>query len=183
MTEADRTADFLSRWSHRKTAARRAEAVPQPEPQPTDGEPAPPAECEATSELPETVELPDIETLGAQSDYRPFMRMGVPPELRRDALRKLWRSNPIINSLDGIDDHYVTHDFTDRATVAAGLQTLYRVGKGMLEIADGLDRDVSADRELLRTVAAAAADEPKALANTAEQIEMDDAKSDLAHSS
>ena len=91
----------------------------------TDAEPPPP-------------DLPDVATLDGSSDYRPFMRPGVPKELRREALRKLWRTNPIINSLDGLDDHYVTHDFTDGATVVADLRTVYRVGKGMLDAVEEL---------------------------------------------
>ena len=46
--------------------------------------------------------------------------------------------NPIINSLDGLDDYYVTQDFTDAATVLPDLRTLYRVGKGMLDTAGQL---------------------------------------------
>jgi Protein of unknown function (DUF3306) len=88
-----------------------------------------PSEADAEPPLPE---LPDVATLDGASDYRPFMQPGVPKELRREALRKLWRTNPIINSLDGLDDYYVTHDFTDGATVVADLRTAYRVGKGML---------------------------------------------------
>jgi hypothetical protein len=83
-------------------------------------------------------ELPDIATLDGSSDYRPFMQPGVPKDLRREALRKLWRANPIINSLDGLDDPYVTQDFTDGATVVADLRTAYRVGKGMLEAIEEL---------------------------------------------
>jgi Protein of unknown function (DUF3306) len=94
-----------------------------------------PAEADAEPPPPD---LPDVATLDGSSDYRPFMRPGVPKELRREALRKLWRTNPIINSLDGLDDHYVTHDFTDGATVVADLRTAYRVGKGMLDAVEEL---------------------------------------------
>jgi hypothetical protein len=127
--------DFLARWSRRKAAARRGETAgigPAAAGEAREAEPDL-ATVEGDAELPKAApELPDIATLDGSSDYRPFLQAGVPKELRREALRKLWRTNPIINSLDGLDDHYITHDFTDGATVVADLRTAYRVGKGML---------------------------------------------------
>ena len=120
--------DFLTRWSRRKAAARRAED--------TEGdEIVAAAEPEAVAEaVPvEVPELPDPATLDIGSDFKAFMAQNVPSDLRRQALRRLWRVNPIINSLDGLDDYYVTQDFTDAATVVPDLRTLYRVGKGMLD--------------------------------------------------
>ena len=78
-------------------------------------------------------ELPEPATLDVGSDFKAFMAENVPGDLRRQALRRLWRVNPIINSLDGLDDYYVTQDFTDAATVVPDLRTVYRVGKGMLD--------------------------------------------------
>jgi hypothetical protein len=103
---------------------------------PGEADPERPA-AEAGAE-PAPSDLPDVASLDGSSDYRPFMRAGVPSELRRDALRRLWRTNPIINSLDGLDDPYVTQDFTDGATVVADLRTAYRVGKGMLDAIEKL---------------------------------------------
>ncbi|MFZ1426993.1 MAG: DUF3306 domain-containing protein [Geminicoccaceae bacterium] len=184
MTETD-SDGFLTRWSRRKAAAREADMVQQPEFQTLDTESAPPAVLEAPPEAPKEPELPDPETLDATSDYRPFMRAGVPPELRRDALRKLWRANPIINSLDGLDDHYVTQDFTDGATVVTGLQTLYRVGKGMLEIADRLDPEATADQGWgpHGNAVPDMTDVQEIGTGHADQLELADAKSDLAHAS
>lgn len=122
---------FLARWSQRKLAARRAAAEPERQPVPPEPEEPP---------LPE-LKLPDLGTLTAESDFRPFLQAGVPADLRREALRKLWRVNPIINSLDGLDDHYCTADFTDRATVVAGLRTAYRVGRGMLDAVERLEAE------------------------------------------
>ena len=129
---------FLARWSRRKAADRRAPPAPAVEP-------AEEAATEPDEAAPEPLELPDLATLDETSDYRPFMRTGVPSELRRDALRTLWRSNPIINSLDGLDDHYVTQDFTDNATVVAGLRTIYRVGKGMLDAVERLEAEAASE--------------------------------------
>lgn len=46
--------------------------------------------------------LPPIETLTADSDFTPFMRVGVDPELRREALKKLLH-DPRFNVMDGLD--------------------------------------------------------------------------------
>jgi hypothetical protein len=154
MTAADDEA-FLMRWSRRKAAARRevADGVRAPlEPGPPEPaeEPAPP------------LDLPDIASLDAASDYKPFLQPGVPPELRRDALRRLWRVNPIIGSLDGLDDSYVTQDFTDSATVVGDLRTAYRIGRGMVEaLAEAAEAPASA----------AAGDAPPAAVTVVAEIE------------
>lgn len=127
---------FLARWSRRKAADRRG-------PPALAGEPAEDAATTPDGAAPEPVALPDLATLDGSSDYHPFMQAGVPPELRRGALRTLWRTNPIINSLDGLDDYYVTQDFTDSATVVANLRTIYQVGKGMLDAVARLDPEVA----------------------------------------
>ena len=72
--------------------------------------------------------LPDIDSLDAESDYTGFLKEGVPEQLQRQALRKLWRSNPVLANLDGLLDY--GEDFTDSALVVEGMQTLYKVGKG-----------------------------------------------------
>jgi Protein of unknown function (DUF3306) len=130
--------DFLSRWSRRKAEARqalepdaKAPAVPEPQTEPEVGEPP---------------ELPDPEKLELGSDFRAFMARNVPPDLRRLALRRLWRVNPIINSLDGLDDYYVTQDFTDAATVVPDLRTIYRVGKEALETVARLEEPTADTR-------------------------------------
>ena len=126
--------DFLTRWSRRKAAARRAEATEAAELAPV-AEPDQPAESRPV----EVPDLPDPATLEIGSDFKAFMGENVPGNLRREALRRLWRVNPIINSPDGLDDYYVTKDFTDAATVLPDLRTLYRVGKGMLDTAGQLE--------------------------------------------
>jgi hypothetical protein len=127
-------ADFLTRWSRRKAEARREEQT-EPTPVATAVQPEP----AAAPLLVEAPELPDPETLEAGSDFKAFMAENVPGDLRRQALRRLWRVNPIINSMDGLDDYYVTQNFTDAATVVPDLRTLYRVGKGMLDAAGRLE--------------------------------------------
>ncbi len=57
--------------------------------------------------------LPAIETLGADSDYSGFMRAGVPDALRVQALRKLWRSHPVISAVDELSDYGSNLDVVD----------------------------------------------------------------------
>ena len=53
---------------------------------------------------PGDADMPPLESLGPESDYSGFMSPGVSEELRRLALRKLFRS-PLYNITDGLDDY------------------------------------------------------------------------------
>lgn len=79
-------------------------------------------------------ELPDIDSLTAESDFTAFMRKGVPKTLQRKALRKLWTSDPVLACLDGLNDY--EEDFTDAATVIEGMKSSYQVGRGFLTDAE-----------------------------------------------
>lgn len=50
-------------------------------------------------------DLPDIDSLQADSDFTPFMQAGVPEKIKNLALRKLWRSDPILANVDGLNDY------------------------------------------------------------------------------
>jgi hypothetical protein len=84
----------------------------------------------------------DIDALNYDSDYTRFLGEGVPEALRQRALRQLWRSNPILANVDGLNDY--DGDFTDAALAVDVLKTAHRVGKGFL---DDDDDDVDADGE------------------------------------
>lgn len=134
---ADSGDDFLKRWSRRKRgleperAAEVAEAGPADLPPPADagGDVALTEEEEARRKA-LVEQLPDIETLDESSDFTAFLQEGVPEELKRRALRRLWRLNPVFANLDGLNDY--DEDFTDAAMVVKGLKTIYQVGKGMV---------------------------------------------------
>ena len=79
--------------------------------------------------MPPTRHLPSIEELKEDSDYTVFMREGVPEELRRLALRKLWRSNPFFGFRDGLDDY--DEDYTMIGMVAQKVATVFDPEKGM----------------------------------------------------
>jgi hypothetical protein len=123
---------FLARWSQRKRAARQTDQGAAPDPvEPPVPAPAPEAMPPETRDPSPAAALPDPATLDASSDFSPFLRQDVPVDLHRQALRRLWRLDPIYNRLDGLDDY--CEDYTDKATVVKGMRTAYRVGRGFLE--------------------------------------------------
>ena len=97
---------FLGRWSRLKRERRQAEPEPGEAPPVEDTEPAPagtqpaPGDDETAA-----LDLPDIETLDKDSDYSVFMKEGVPEQLKKLALRKLWLSDPDLAVLDGLNDY------------------------------------------------------------------------------
>ncbi len=88
------------------------------------------------------LDLPDPDSLGEGDDFTAFMAKAVPEKLRRRALRRLWLSNPLLANLDQLVDY--GEDFTDAATVVENLQTVYRVGKGMVRDED-LESEAAAE--------------------------------------
>ncbi len=92
----------LSRWARLKKEHRTLESSEPPlEENPTENAVV---EAESTEAVSET-DLPDIETLDAQSDYSVFLHHDVPDEIRKLALRKLWASDPIFANIDGLNDY------------------------------------------------------------------------------
>jgi len=100
---------FLRRWSRLKadSASRPADAdVPAPLP----GEAADPASADAQAGSegeplpPGDEDMPPIESLGEDSDFSGFMSPRVSAALRKQALRKLFRS-PKFNVISELDDY------------------------------------------------------------------------------
>jgi hypothetical protein len=87
--------------------------------------------------------LPDPDDLQAGDDVSGFMAKAVPDRLRRRALRRLWRLNPVLANVDGLVDY--GEDYTDAACVIENLQTAYQVGKGMLAHVEALAAKAEAD--------------------------------------
>lgn len=133
---------FLARWSRRKQQVRDGrdpldEAAADGVTAPGGVEVAPkgtPAGGEvdesdlSDTELLAKYDLPDPAALTASDDVAAFMRSGVPSRLRNLALRRLWRLDPVLANLDGLNDY--DGDYTDAAYVVANLKTLYQVGRG-----------------------------------------------------
>lgn len=117
---------FLSRWSQRKTQVLSGDALDDEEqivddtelePEPQDLADENVGECEPTAEELEmqqnqqAAEAINIETLEYSSDYSVFMKRGVSDAVKNAAMQKLWRSNPVLAVLDGLNDY--DEDFGD----------------------------------------------------------------------
>lgn len=126
---------FLHRWSVRKAEARNGVLAPEPEDakaevqSPAD-EPAPEVEAEPAPDL------PDVETLDASSDYTAFLGKNVPQDVANLAFRKLWRSDPVLANLDGLNDY--DQDYSKVGMVSEVVKTLYQVGKGFITSDDAV---------------------------------------------
>ena len=100
---------FLQRWSRLKAEApeRQRESVAAA----ADPDPGADAASGAGAAAQRTV-LPSLDELGDDSDYSAFLSPEVDESLRRQALRRLFRS-PKFNVCDGLDDY--CEDFTQFA--------------------------------------------------------------------
>jgi hypothetical protein len=148
--------NFIARWSRRKQAAQE-EAAQAEAKAPADADaPAQPkaagdtaSKREAGAPAPPTFDiesLPPIESITAESDIRPFLAPGVPPELTRAALRRAWSADPKIRDFVGLADY--DWDFN-----APGAIT----GFGALQMSDDVRREML--RMVGRSLATAAGDE------------------------
>ena len=82
------------------------------------------------SELLKKYELPDPETVEDEAALDQFFEGDMPERLKRLALRRVWRLNPLFRFADEMVEY--GEDYTDAATVVEGMQTAYEVGKGYL---------------------------------------------------
>jgi hypothetical protein len=110
------------RWWRRKSEARKGKEAPSPNP----GK-ARPAEADFAHI--------DFDALDFNSDYARFILPDTPPGVRRRALRKLWASNAVFTTPDGLLDY--AQDYSD-AGVREGepVQSAYRVGRGFMTDAE-----------------------------------------------
>lgn len=132
---------FAGRWSRMKQAAKampEAEKPADPAAEARAGAPAEDGRSEA--EILAELGLPDPEDLKSGDDFSGFMARAVPAQIRNRALRRLWRSNPLLSAVDGLVDY--GEDFTDASKVIGNLQTAYQVGRGWV---DRLDQAAEAE--------------------------------------
>jgi hypothetical protein len=109
MTKEDEP--FLTRWSRLK----RTGGDPEPSAPPAVDAAKSAGASAADTPLPE---LPPIDQLTPESDFRPFMDPRVPDALRRVALKKLY-ADPQFNVQDMLDDF--AEDYTLLETLPAGM--------------------------------------------------------------
>ncbi len=103
--------DFLRRWSKRKRAALRVlddHHLPRRE----DENAIPGVASQSAAAIPafDPARLPAIELITALSDIREFLAPGVPVELTRAALRRVWVTDPTIRDFVGLAENQ--WDFT-----------------------------------------------------------------------
>jgi len=116
--DAEEREGFLGRWSRVKIEARETAAAPV----------APSAEAAPASARDEPPELPPIEELTIDSDYRGFFHPKVDEGVRRNALRKLF-SDPHFNVMDGLDVYIDDYSKSEPipAAMLAGLKQAQRI--------------------------------------------------------
>jgi len=97
--------DFLNRWSQRKTACRKDEAVAAAAPaaQSPLQNATTTVDSEPRQELMDA-DMPSIDSLDSNSDFSVFMSPKVSEQLRTLALRKLFHM-PAFNVTDGLNDY------------------------------------------------------------------------------
>jgi Protein of unknown function (DUF3306) len=177
----------LARWSQRKAAARRGDAL-EPEADETAAAVAPAEDQQVPDPTPEAANaatdsdavaadedlpnLPPIEELTFQSDYTVFLKKNVPEALRRAALRKLWQSDPVLANLDGLNDYDEDYHLVDTSITAA--QTAYKVGKGYLEDIEGKVAQLANEGE--------GGESPRSRAESGERDDESDVASSVAES-
>lgn len=134
----------LQRWSRRKTETGK-KTEPAPPPSVESGPSQEEQELAINEALPEhdvleKYGLPDPDAIELGTDITGFMRKEIPELLRRKALRSLWKSNPVLAVLDGLNDY--DEDFTDAATATGAVKTLYKVGQGLIDRTAKVDEPV-----------------------------------------
>lgn len=131
---------FLNRWSRRKLADE-----PEVTPEPAE---APPVDLpeKSDAEILADLGLKDPDSLLPGDDITGFMAKAVPHHLRNRALRKLWRSNPVLACLDGLNDY--DDDFTGDFVKPGTLQTLYKVGRGILKDVPDIEAEAVQEDEI-----------------------------------
>ncbi len=168
MSSDDGQDGFLSRWSRRKRGLE-AEPAPDDAIRPEADENAGADEPDTPAEDPELVanreaaEAVDLETLTYESDFTIFMKRGVPSALKNAALQKLWRSNPVLAVVDGLNDY--DEDFRIAEGIAGQFQSAWKVGKGYADKAEEVTAEMEAKSaqlaEAREKMAAASSKQPE----------------------
>ena len=173
---------FLVRWSRRKRAGDRADRTVPPDNKTDDdahsaqnaasddpgnehpgiaakanpGERTIPADDDTELAVPDDLAGVDIDSMTYDSDFERFLKKDVPPALRRRALRQLWRSDPILANVDGLNDY--DDDFTDAALAVKVLQTAHKVGRGYLDDDEEVEEDDGSAQEQMADTEGASSD-------------------------
>ena len=124
---SDTPRDFASRWSERRRRVR--EEADEPTPIERDEEQDTEREAMLARNR-EAAEAVDLDGIDEATDMSVFLREGVPDLLRRQALRRLWRSNPVFANVDRLNDY--DENFADPSRTLATFQSAWQAGRGYL---------------------------------------------------
>ncbi len=152
-----RDGNFLSRWSRRKLRTEREAAA----------KPAPAASAPAAAGKPDRPpELPPLDKLGFESDFKAFMHAKVDETVRRAALKKLF-SDPRFNVMDGLDVYI--DDYTKNEPVSRELLARLEHAKNTLFGPEAKKEDAAQEKGAEPSMASAA--DPSGREQTAQPAE------------
>lgn len=110
--------------------------------------------------------LPLPEDIVGGEQVQAFLKAALPQRLKTRALRALWRSNPVLACVDGLNDY--DGDFTAAAYEGQEVKTLYKVGRGLVDTFADLKPAVAEPEDETEPEAApeedAASQEPRSVA-------------------
>jgi hypothetical protein len=143
-TAAARDEGLLRRWSRRKARERR-ETLP---PAPADAAATGVTESSAPEKEPEVAvltdaDMPPVESLDKDSDYRPFLSPGVSEALRTRALRRLFHSGLFDERCPLDSEYYDCHGYEPLGSVITHemREEMERVAAALKEQARQLARE------------------------------------------
>lgn len=169
MSNEDNNDGILSRWSKRKRSVNDLEeenadagtAQEHNEDEIEERELELAANRQAAEEI-------DIDTIDEESDLSLFMKEGVPEALKKAALAKLWRSNPIFANIDGLVDY--DDNFADPNLIMKTFTSAYQIGKGYLkEVLEEDNEETNSEQEVAEEIV-----EKEETTSTAEIVEDDE---------
>jgi hypothetical protein len=168
----------LSRWSRRKSAHRagRESADAEKPKSAAEQAPAPAKNAQVPDDAPPPKDLPPLESLTLESDYARFLKPDVPGPLRKEALRKLWVSDPALARMDPLDLHNLDYTFPKVSEVVT---SLFQVGRGMVLPEDETPKDKA--KRIEGTPETEAPVAPATPPEAPRNIEIADAKKDKEH--
>lgn len=123
--------------------------------------------------------LPDPETMAQGDDFAAFMSRDVPERLRTQALRTLWRSNPVLACVDGLNDY--DDDYRASMSLKEPVKTAYQVGKGMRVHLDKMQRKAEALAESERDDPIVAREPQKSYEEQRNTVAPEPAESEVRH--
>jgi len=150
---------LLSRWSARKTAVAQSEtAEAEARIEAKRLEEAQPEIEAQEAENRKIAEAIDIDVADYETDFTPFLKDGVPAALRRRAMRAMWRTNPILANVDGLNDY--DEDFRIVEGAFETVKSTWEVGRGYAGKAKEVSQEMKSRDEEIRKAIEAEKDSP-----------------------